>query len=427
MGEIFWGESPISNAVHECGGSLVHRDGEMFYKISGFQEMAPFLMAIVSGYDHWMYVSSTGGLTCGRRNPNNALFPYYTDDKIHDAWSTTGPYTSFLVSREGRTFLWKPFVSQADVYGIERNLYKNLVGNRLIFEEINHGLGLSFSYGWSSSEQYGFVRKSVVVNRGEAEVHLALLDGLRNILPYGVAPSLQSDMSTLLDAYKKTEAVEGCSAALYTMSSIPTDRAEPSEALKATIAWATGLEDTVLLLSEDQLADFESGRAVHSESTCNGRRGAFFIHASIVLPPGGERAWYQVCDVNQGPSQVANQITQLEKGVNAESIDSDVESGTQRILQLVGNADGGQFSSDALVAGRHFSNTLFNIMRGGIFYDDYEFPRSDFRRFIESWNRPLGKLFDRLFEPGNKGLSRSVVIRTAERSGNPDMERMALE
>ncbi len=37
--------------------------------------------------------------------------------------------------------LWQPFSEQnAGVYTIERNLYKNTCGNKVIFEEINHDL-----------------------------------------------------------------------------------------------------------------------------------------------------------------------------------------------------------------------------------------------------------------------------------------------
>ena len=36
------------------------------------------------------------------------------------------------------------------LYDIERNLYKNLKGNKIIFEEINNSLGLVYKYQWSS-------------------------------------------------------------------------------------------------------------------------------------------------------------------------------------------------------------------------------------------------------------------------------------
>ena len=44
----------------------VELDGERYYKIPNYHSMSPFFMSVVSGYDHWLFVSSTGGLTCGQ-------------------------------------------------------------------------------------------------------------------------------------------------------------------------------------------------------------------------------------------------------------------------------------------------------------------------------------------------------------------------
>ena len=200
MREIYWGDSLIRDSAEGGKGEVVHLDGEKFYKITNYHKMPPFFLSLVSGSDHWMFLSSTGGLTCGRRSPENALFPYCTDDKIHDAHSTTGPQTNLLVEQDGKTFLWQPFVHEPGVYAIDRQLYKNQPGNRIIFEEINHDLGLVFSYSWSSSEQFGFVRKSRIKNTSAAPVRLEILDGLLNVLPYGVTQATQTTMSTLLDA-----------------------------------------------------------------------------------------------------------------------------------------------------------------------------------------------------------------------------------
>ena len=109
MREIYWGDSLIRDSAEGGKGDVVHLDGEEFYKITNYHKMPPFFLSLVSGSDHWMFLSSTGGLTCGRRNPENALFPYCTDDKIHDAHSTTGPQTDLLVEQDGKTFLWQPF------------------------------------------------------------------------------------------------------------------------------------------------------------------------------------------------------------------------------------------------------------------------------------------------------------------------------
>ncbi|MDZ7723061.1 MAG: hypothetical protein U5R06_09725 [candidate division KSB1 bacterium] len=56
----------------------------------------------------------------------------------------------------------------------------------------------------------------------------------RNILPFGADQTFQNQFSTLLDAYKRNELQPETGLGLYTLSSIPTDKAEPNEALKAT-------------------------------------------------------------------------------------------------------------------------------------------------------------------------------------------------
>jgi len=389
--------------------------------------MPAFFMSIVSGYDHWMFVSSTGGLTCGRGNPDNSLFPYYTDDKIHDACSTTGPQTVFLVDKDNKTFLWKPFGQDVNVYQIERNLYKNQVGNKLIFEEINHTFGLVFSYSWSSGDRFGFVKSSRLLNSGKSNLKVTLLDGLRNLLPFGVTRSLQTELSTLVDAYRQAEAFQDHTAAVYTMSSILSDHAEPCEALKATVVWSTGLINPNLLLSEDQVLAFCNGSPLINEAISKGKRGAFFVQSQFVVSPHQEKRWEILADINQGPTEIAALLDAIDRGISSLEIEADIETGTQRLLQLVGSADGSQFSSDKLVSGRHFSNTLFNIMRGGTFFDGYSFPTHDFLRFVGLWNSKLQKRFEDLLKSRANPQTLASMLAITENSGDVDMQRLALE
>ena len=72
-------------------GDYVTLLGEQFYCIRHYDRMPPFFMSIVSSADHWLFISSTGGLTAGRINAESALFPYYTDDKVSENSVNTGP------------------------------------------------------------------------------------------------------------------------------------------------------------------------------------------------------------------------------------------------------------------------------------------------------------------------------------------------
>ncbi len=157
---------------------------ERFFKIANSDALRPFFMSIVSDSNHWMFISSNGGLTAGRKNANFALFPYYTDDKITESTDITGSKTILHVNREGKTYLWEPFsIRQEGKYSTTRNLYKNEYGNKVLFEEINHDLQLAFRYQWNSSNAYGFVRKATLENLGEKPVAVSLLDGIQNLLP----------------------------------------------------------------------------------------------------------------------------------------------------------------------------------------------------------------------------------------------------
>ena len=422
-----FGDSVLRSPAAGGEGAWVELGGARYYKIGNYHTMPPFLMSVISGHDHWLFVSSTGGLTCGRRSPEAALFPYCTDDKVHDSHTTTGPVTALFVSRGEQRSLWRPFADGPLVYDIERNLYKNAAGTELLFEERNHDLGLSFCYGWTTGGKFGFVRRAWITNVGDDEAEIELLDGLRNLMPAGVDRGVQAELSTLVDAYKQAEVVSGSCAAIYSLSSILTDRAEPSEALAASVVWSTGLEGARVLLSEDALRTFCVGQRPADETTSKGKRGAFLLHGKLTLQPGRERRWYIVADVEQGPSEVVDLVHGLRQGLGAEEIERDVAAGAVRVERLIGSADGFQSSADELVTARHSTNALFNIMRGGVFPHGYDFPREDFRAFVREWNRPVSEAVERELGADSGPLTLASAREWAQASGSEDLFRLVHE
>ena len=94
---------PGHQSLPEPAGGFVSFDGEPYYRISGYDRMPSFLMAVASDTDIWMYVTSTGGLTAGRVDPDGCLFPYETADKLEDAHHHTGPVSLLRVRQRGST------------------------------------------------------------------------------------------------------------------------------------------------------------------------------------------------------------------------------------------------------------------------------------------------------------------------------------
>lgn len=195
-----------NNHITQDNLELVTLYGESYFKISNVDTLRPFFMSIVSDSDHWMFISSNGGLSAGRKNAEFSLFPYYTDDKITESAEITGSKSIFKVEKNGKNYLWEPFsIRQSGQYSVQRNLYKNQFGNKVIFEEINHDLQLTFRYQWSSSNQFGFVKTSELINHSDNEIPVEFLDGLQNILPASVSSDLQRASSNLVDAYKRKD------------------------------------------------------------------------------------------------------------------------------------------------------------------------------------------------------------------------------
>ena len=116
-------------SAHGNGG-LVSIDGQDWLRIAGSHRLPPFLMTLPSDTDLWMFVSSAGGLTAGRTDPDGALFPYVTVDQIHDAHHTTGPATLLRVRRKGRPeVLWEPFAA-AGVTSSALGIRAAMIGSR---------------------------------------------------------------------------------------------------------------------------------------------------------------------------------------------------------------------------------------------------------------------------------------------------------
>ena len=425
----FVSESSMKTAVTEVDGAFVDLGGERFYRIRNYDAMPPFFLSLVSPSDHWLFISSNGALTAGRKDPDHALFPYYTDDRIHDSQHQTGSKTILRVARGGKTSLWEPFSQRYQgLYGLNRNLYKSVYGNKILFEEINQELALTFRYEWMNSERWGFVRRAMLVNDGWERVTVDLLDGIQNVLPCGVDRRFQMEYSTLADGYKRTELVPETGLAMFCLSSIPVDKAEPSEALCANLAWSTGLDQAKRLLSSSQFEAFRRGHPLHEETDVRGQRGAYMLNATLELEPERGREWLIVAEVDQDASKVQalNRCILETPGLSSKVL-SDVEQGTQNLVRIVASADGLQLTGDEGSCRRHFSNVLFNVMRGGLPEDGYRISRVDLQSFLEGCNTAVAHRHHAFIEALPDLLMLPELKALVAKVGDSDLTRLINE
>ncbi len=388
--------APTSTHLPNDVLQVVERDNQEYFKIGDADSMPVFFMSIVSDSNHWMFLASNGGLTAGRVNSDSALFPYCTDDKIIDSSEYVGNKTIIQGHRNGTVYNWEPFSGQSHRFTIERNLYKHRLGNSVIFEEHNHDLNLCFSYEWSTSDRYGFVKTSTLVSHSEHVHELRILDGLQHVMPADVESDLQNSFSNLVDAYKHSELDVATGLGVFALSARITDRAEPSEALFANTVWSMGMEEPVVLLSSRQIEQFRRGSDITTEYDNKGSRGAYLISSSVALSPGEHSTWKCIANVNQSQSQVIALIDAISSAEDiVREVNIDVQRGTDALVQRMMSVDGIHLTGDPLIDSRHYSNSLFNAMRGGVFPKNYTIEKQDFIEYVRSCNAPL---YDELYD-----------------------------
>tara|TARA_E500000178_G_scaffold167886_1_gene167261 strand:+ start:281 stop:3745 length:3465 start_codon:yes stop_codon:yes gene_type:complete len=427
--QIHLGQQLRQTSNIEIGGQYVSIEGETYYQIKNYDQMKDFFISVVSDSDHWMFISTRGGLSAGRINSENALFPYYTDDKVSDGSPFTGSRTIALATIGDRTSLWEPFSEQYNgIYNTTRNLHKNVFGDKLIFEEINHDLALTFRYSWRTSDKFGFVKTSTLINTGDSLAQVEIIDGIENLIPYGVETDVQGGLSCLVDAYKKNELEADSGLGLYSMSSILVDRAEPSEALSTTTVWSVGLSESKKLISSLQLENFRKGNAVDQELDVRGRRGAYFVNDCLALSPSEEKSWSIVAEINQGSAKVKDLIAYLKANKNiTDDIEADIALGSENLARIVGISDGLQVTEDKLSANHHFANVLFNVMRGGLFVDNYAVPKADLIAFVKGFNRVKYNQFKDFFEGLDDTFHYSDLIKAASKQNDASIQRICFE
>ena len=404
-------------------------DDEVYYQISNNDVMRPFFMSIVSDSNHWMFISSNGGLTAGRKNSEYALFPYYTDDKITESADITGNKSIFKVSKDNQDFMWEPLaVRSLGSYSTTQNLYKNKYGNKIIFEEINHDLELIFRYQWSSSNTFGFIKKSKLINTSDSAVKVSLLDGIQNIMPASIGSDEQNQSSNLVDAYKRNELEEKTGLGIFALSAILVDKAEASEALKANVVWSLGLDNPKYLLSSIQLNNFRLGKSINQEVDVKAEKGAYFLNSDIILEKESSKEWMIIANVNQNHSSIAKLSKQIREELSLiDIVNDDINIGTKRLVELNSASDAIQITSDNLKDTRHFANTLFNIMRGGIFDNNYQIEKWDFKNYLEQANTKVAFTHEEIIEKLPEKFSLSDLQKIAYNNEDKNFRRLCLE
>ena len=401
-------------------------NGEPFAVIRQVGALPPFLMSIVSNSNLWLFVGSNSAFTAGRTDADHAIFPYQTADKILRHPDASGACSIFSVEREKGRALWELWQNGGENFATKRNLYKNALGTAVVFEEVNEDLGLRFSWRLTTSQTYGLVRFCKLENLNPEPIRIRYLDGWNQIVPPGVSQEMFDRFSYLAAAYMRHECVDGLG--IYTLNSGITDRAEPSESLRAAGAWSLGHANPTVLLSERQVKNFRRGLPITPEAEVRGAFGMFLTCDSVELEAGAAHEWITVADTGLDHSALINLRAQLvSESALRIALEADVEATRNGLKHRIAAADGLQQTADTAASVHHFANVLFNCMRGGTLADSYRVAKADFAAFIKSRNPKVRARHAAWLEKLPAQLDLEALRQHAGKTGDTQLIRLTRE
>ncbi|MDC3132118.1 hypothetical protein OA542_00070 [Opitutae bacterium] len=399
-------------------------EGERFICINALETIPTFFVSMISAQDHWFFTATNGALSAGRGSPGNSLFPYYTVDKIINNSNCTGPQTIIKVANR----VWEPFNPSSErIFSISRKIYKSINGDTLIFEEINQDLELKFSFTWSTSEKYGFIRRSRLVNLSTDDTEITLIDGLSDFLASGVDDRTHLAYSCLTDAYKVSELELSNQLLVHRMVASLVDEAIPLECLKATVLWSYGWDDASVLIQQSDVEQFLNDPSFQGSNFSRGLRGCYYNSGSFQIRSNGVKSWSIVADIDKTQSEVAELYIALkDKDALWQSVIEDITEGKNALEELIQASDGLQICSEEIVSTHHRANVLFNIMRGGVFRDNYSISKNLLQSHLSNHNSKLAKSDLAIVEELSEEFTYNDLV-VASAKGSLDLQRISNE
>ncbi len=194
--------------------SAYHFDGHDGFVVEQYNDQVPFAsflpgIAGPSGRPAWVfYVNRGQGIASfGVRNKDDAILEFYPADKAYQLTASRGFRTFLKVTDAQGTACHEPFQRGAAA-GVQQRLH--VTPHEVGVEEIHPALGLTIradSYTLPEAPFAGLVRRVTLTNTGTQAKTVDIVDGLPQILPFGINQWCVKYMSRTSEALMVVEGV----------------------------------------------------------------------------------------------------------------------------------------------------------------------------------------------------------------------------
>ncbi|MDQ0196219.1 cellobiose phosphorylase [Paenibacillus wynnii] len=204
------------------------------FVIEGFDEGKPFAsflpgLAGLKGIPMWTFYVNRGQGICsfGVRDKNSPIMEFSPANISYKNVAATGFRT--FIKLKGEQEVYEPFQSARPDAAAKRTM--TVLPNGLIIEESHagHGLKTRIHYFNLPNDDYAaLVRRVEIENISGRDIELELLDGLPEVLPYGVENSSYKEIGNLLRSWMDVYNLEN-GIPFYKLRSSTNDDAQISE------------------------------------------------------------------------------------------------------------------------------------------------------------------------------------------------------
>ena len=163
-----------------------------------------------------------------------------------------------------------------------------------------------------------------------------------------------------------------------------------------------------------------SGYFSEEERDARGVRGGYLHEARLQLKPGDTHRWSIIADVDQDAAQIEALRKEIESDSISSALEEEIQKSSTNLVQKVAASDGLSITSDRTRDSRHYSNTLYNIMRGGIPVEGYFINLLGFCEYLSIRNRQILESLDKALKYMDSiggGKRKSIYGYTSK--GNP--------
>jgi hypothetical protein len=279
------------------------------FHLAGYNAARPFssfLPGIAGAYGKpmWVFYANRGQCisSFGVRDRNGAMLEFQPANKAYALTPLFGFRSFFRIAAASGPLLHEPFQSGAAAGVVQRLTVR---AEEIEIEETHAALGLRIRvvcFTLPGESLPALVRRVEVHNIGTQTLHAEVLDGLPQIVPFGLEEKLLKQMSRTMEAFAEIRHVD---AALPFFKL----KVEPSD--KPEVQWIEGgffaftlqdgravpmVADPDLVFGADTglrtpLAFVEGGHADALAGRCETLTGCAFAQLTLALAPGASARW----------------------------------------------------------------------------------------------------------------------------------------